>query len=114
MLILLIVVIVLTVKKFAHLYGGGERSERELEEGLHAILFWGVISFVVGVLGQASGIYYALQAISRASQISPQATAQGFAQSFTSTIFGLAILLVSAILWMILYARFKKLTAKAA
>lgn len=112
LLILFVVIVILAIKKAIDLFGGRDLTEAQLEGGLHAVLFWGVISAVVGFLGQVSGIYNALQVISKATEISPKIVAMGFAESFTSAIFGLVIFLVSAILWAILYARSKKLTAR--
>ena len=111
MIIIIIAILVLIVRKVADLYLRKELPPRKLEAGLHAILFWGAVSAVLGVLGQLTGIYNALGAIMRAKEISPSVIAQGFAQSFTTTIFGLEILLVSAIVWFILYGRYRKLTA---
>jgi len=76
--------------------------------GVHAILFWGVIALVIGVLGQSTGLYNALTAISRASEISPHIVAQGIAQSFTTTLAGFMILLGSAIAWLVLVHRYRR------
>jgi biopolymer transport protein ExbB/TolQ len=112
LIILFVVVVVLAVKKATDLFGGRELSPAQMENGLHAILFWGGVSAVLGVLGQVSGIYNALSVIARATEISPQITAMGFAESFTTTIFGLTILIVSAILWFVLYTRYRKVISK--
>jgi len=111
MIVIALVILALMIKKAVDLFGRKGLSGAKLEAGLHAILFWGVVSALFGVLGQITGIYNALGAIMRAKEISPSVVAQGFAQSFTTTIFGLEILLVSAIVWFILYGRYRKLTA---
>ncbi len=69
------------------------------DAGLNSILFWGAFAAVLGFLGQCFGIYNALTAISRAAEMSPTVTAMGFFISFTSTLLGLAVLLVSALCW---------------
>ncbi len=112
-IVLLAVIAVLAVKKSIDLFGRGDLDAAELEKGLHAILFWGVIALVAGVLGQVSGIYRALNVIIRATEIDPKIVAMGFAESFTTTIFGLALFLVSAVVWFILFARYKRLAAAA-
>jgi biopolymer transport protein ExbB/TolQ len=111
MVILAAVIAVLTVRKAADLWVRKDLSPARLSAGLHAIIFWGAVSAVLGVLGQYTGMYNALGVISRAREISPGLVAQGFAESFTTTIFGLAILMFSAIAWFILLGRLKKLTA---
>ncbi len=75
----------------------GERAP--VEHAVNAVLFWGCVAGVVGILGQFHGIYQAAKAISRAGAISPQMIWGGVAVSFTSTLFGLAILLAAALAW---------------
>ena len=111
MIIISVVIVALAIKKAIDLFAGKERSAAELERGLHAILFWGVIASVLGVLGQISGIYHALNAIVRATEISPRVICMGFAESFTTTIYGLWTLFLSAIIWFALFTRYKRLVA---
>jgi biopolymer transport protein ExbB/TolQ len=120
LLILAIVNVVLIVRKAVQLFGGRgaaafssadaqDAMGATLESGLNAILFWGAISAVLGFLGQYSGIYKALQAIQGARAISPNVVAQGFAESFSTTLFGLTIFVFSAITWFVLYSRTQQL-----
>jgi biopolymer transport protein ExbB/TolQ len=111
MVILSIVVVTLAVKKAVDLFGGRELTPAQMENGLHAILFWGAVTAVFGVLGQITGIYNALNVMARAKEISPQVTAMGFAESFTTTLYGFTALLVSAILWFVLFDRYRKIRA---
>jgi hypothetical protein len=67
---------------------------------INAILFWGATGAVLGVLGQATGIYLALQAISRAPEISPPVVLEGFSISFLTTIVGFILFLFSGLVWM--------------
>ncbi len=110
-IILLIVIAVLAIKKAVDLFFRARLDAAALKSGLHAILFWGVIAAVLGVLGQVSGIYRALNVIVNAKEIDPKIVAMGFAESFTTTIFGLALLVVAAVIWFALFARYKRLTA---
>jgi len=109
LVLICVVNIVLAIRKAADLYGSTLKAGPRLERGLHAILFWGAVAAVLGVLGQSIGIYNALGAISRAAEISPAVVARGFAESFTTTIFGLVILIVSAILWFIFLRRYRSI-----
>lgn len=111
LIIVALAIIVLVIKKVIDLYVKKDLSPHKLESGLHAILFWGAICAILGILGQITGIYRSLNVIIRATEISPNVVAQGFAESFTTTIFGLEILVVSAIAWFILLCRYRKLTA---
>ena len=82
------------------LLGAGERAGPALRSRINTILFWGVMGAVAGLLGQASGIYRALMVVARAPEISPPVVIQGFAISFITTILGLVLLLVSALVWL--------------
>ena len=100
------VLFILTVMK---LLGDRERPVPGLQHRLNAILFWGVIAAVTGLLGQYHGIYNALNAIMRATEISPSVIAMGFAESFTTTLWGLVLCVVSAVVWMLLSGPVRKL-----
>ncbi len=110
-IILLAVIVILGIKKTIDFFGRGADDPARHESGLHAILFWGVVALVAGVLGQVSGIYRALNIIINAKEIDPQIVALGFAQSFTTTIFGLTVFIVAAVIWFALYTRYKRLIA---
>ena len=69
---------------------------------INAVLFWGLIGAVLGILGQANGIYLGLSAILEAPAINPALVAEGFALSFLTTIEGFLLLFLSALAWMAL------------
>lgn len=71
---------------------------------VNSILFWGTFAAVMGFLGQYTGIYNALGAIIRATEISPRMIMTGFRESFTTTLWGMNTLLWSAIAWIVLRA----------
>lgn len=100
------VLFILTLMK---LLGDRKGPAPGLQHRLNAILFWGVIAAVTGLLGQYHGIYNALNAIIRATEISPSVIAMGFAESFTTTLWGLVLCVVSAVVWMLLSGPVRKL-----
>ena len=110
LVVLAIVLIVLTARKAMQLYGKAESDSNDLERGLHAILFWGAFSAVLGVYAQISGIYRALMQIIAAADISPPIIAEGMAISFHTTLFGLSVFLLSGLAWFILYRRYRDLS----
>ncbi len=69
---------------------------------LDALLFWGAVAALLGLLGQALGIYNAMGAIMRATDISPPLIARGFLGSFTTTLLGLGALAASGLAWSVL------------
>ncbi len=66
---------------------------------LNAILFWGGISALLGIITQLSGLWMALNEIIVAPDISPQMVFVGYLSSFTPSLFGLIVFFVSAICW---------------
>ena len=107
MLVISVAIVVQIIRKAVDLGGSRDLPPYRLEKGLHAILFWGVVGSLVGVLGQYSGMYKSLIVISRAKELSPQMIAMGLAQAISTTIFGLLILIVAAIAWFIFYTRWR-------
>jgi len=72
----------------------------KFRNGLDAILFWGCVSAAMGLLGQFSGLWLSLDAISRAGgAINPSLLFQGLMASFSTTILGLIVLILSAVAW---------------
>ena len=94
-----VAVVALAVRAALRLREAAPRDRAPLEHVVNAVLFWGCVAGVVGILGQFHGIYQAAKAISRAGAISPQMIWGGIAVSFTSTLAGLAILLAAALAW---------------
>jgi len=112
LLLISLVIVTLTIKKIYELFVSKESNSEDLESGINAIIFWGAISALIGVLGQLSGIYAALAAIINASDISPQIVMMGFQMSFISTLTGFVILLCAALIWFFLRWRYKTLVKK--
>jgi biopolymer transport protein ExbB/TolQ len=108
LLIIAAVNLVLIVLSVVRLAGRDRDRGAETLYGIHAILFWGGLAAALGFLGQHSGLYKALTVISRAQQISPSRVAQGFAESFTTTLLGMTILVISAVAWFALQAWYRR------
>jgi biopolymer transport protein ExbB/TolQ len=104
LLLLALVLAVLIVRRAVQLTSDGTEDEAGFRTGLNAILFWGAVAAVIGFVGQYSGMYNGLNAISRATEISPALVALGLAESITTTLFGLGLFLVSAVAWFTLGA----------
>ena len=111
LIVIALYILVQIVRKGIQLFGGKTADPLKLEKGLHSIIFWGAVSAVLGVLAQVTGIYNALNAIIRAREISPNVIARGFSESFTTTMFGLTVLIISAIVWYLYLGRFRKMAA---
>jgi biopolymer transport protein ExbB/TolQ len=112
LLILAVVILVLTVKKALDLFVREGLERDELERGLGAILFWGCVAAVLGILGQLQGQYISLRVISQAGVISPNLVAEGLAVSLITTLFGLIQLAFAGIAWFTLSTRLQRVISR--
>ena len=110
LLILAIVNIILSVKKGIMLFSGSDQDLGKTGDGIHAILFWGIMAAVIGFYAHFTGIYFAMQAIMAANDISPAIVAEGYAVSLITILFGLIIFILSSIVWFVLRWRYNRLT----
>ena len=69
------------------------------EISLQALPFWGVVSLLIGFLGQASGIYKGLGAIAEFGVVNPKAVYIGLRESMVTTLYGLEICIVAMFVW---------------
>jgi biopolymer transport protein ExbB/TolQ len=109
LLIIALVILVLAIKKSSRLFGRKAAAEAADEAGIHAVLFWGVLAAVMGLLGHVFGLYLAMQAVADAKDISPAIVAKGYNMSLTTLLSGLIILVVSALVWFTLLCRLRVL-----
>jgi uncharacterized membrane protein len=108
--LLVLIIVYLSIKKLIQLYGQQDLPKSTLETGINAIIFWGAISAILGFFAHYLGVYYAMQAIYRANDISPAIVAQGYSMSLITILTGLIIFLLSAVIWFILRWRFKQIS----
>ena len=69
---------------------------------LSYILLFGSLAAVIGFLGQGIGLFYAMEAISIAGDVSPALMAGGFKVSLIAPIYGTILFILSLLLWGIL------------
>ena len=111
-LIQVVILIVLTIKKTFELRHHDENRHAKSETGINAIIFWGLISMVLGFFAHFLGMYEALQVIAEVGSVSPSIIAAGYSVSLIPIIFGLRIFLLSAISWFTLRWQFIKVVVK--
>ena len=68
----------------------------------HSILVWGFLNALLGVLGTVLGLSLAGMSIERAQQVSVALLAGGIRVALSSTIFGLLLLTVAVVAWLVL------------
>jgi hypothetical protein len=78
-----------------------DRSE-PAARSLNLLLHTGIFSFVLSLLGQGISLYQMVTAIEGAGGVSPAIVAGGLRVSFMVPLFGLSILAVSLLLWIVL------------
>lgn len=97
----LIGVIWLTLRAAVRLRNGDADLDA-VEHETQAILFWGVISLVLGVLGTVLGVVIMTQAVVLANAVEPALVWGGVGVAAVSLIFGLTIFLLSSVCWFLL------------
>lgn len=70
--------------------------------GIFGIWLMGIIGLLLGIFGQVLSIVEAFDAIADAGTISASIVADGIKSSYKSTLVGLAVLIISLIVWGIL------------
>ncbi|MGD2069120.1 MAG: MotA/TolQ/ExbB proton channel family protein [Gemmatimonadota bacterium] len=110
LLLVAVAVAVLAVRSVLRMRGP-ESQDVRLETGIDAILFWGAWGVVLGLLGTLGGVYQAAGAISRAADISVPVVWGGIRVALTTTIFGLLVFAVAAVVWFALRVRYRRRTA---
>jgi energy-converting hydrogenase Eha subunit E len=80
----------------------GAAESDAVQRGLQAILFWGVMSVVLGTVGTVGGLVIMTQAIARVGSVESRLIWGGVGVSLVTLIFGLVIFLLSAVTWFTL------------
>lgn len=70
---------------------------------LHAVLVWGVLCALLGVLGTVVGMSIAAGAVELAATASPSLIWGGMRVALTTTVFGLLLLTLAVLAWLGLY-----------
>jgi len=104
--IILILILSIAIQKFILYFGKKGPSVMPFLRSHQFILFLGIFSFVWGTFTQLLGIVQALNAIIEAADVSPQLLLNGIRNSFKSPLFGLGTMLLAAIFWAVLQAKY--------
>jgi hypothetical protein len=71
-------------------------------KSINAVLFWGGVAAVLGLLGQWLGIHRMASIVAERGIVSPQAVALGISESLLTPLAGMFVLVGSAVLWSLL------------
>jgi len=105
-ILVILLMLVMAIIKFNQYYGNSNLTSLPFHKSHHAILFLGIFNLVWGMFTQVLGFVQALNAIIAAADVSPALIMEGLKNSFISPLIGLVSILIGALLWAILQARF--------
>jgi biopolymer transport protein ExbB/TolQ len=83
----------------------GETAGREAETLVQAILFWGAMGLVLGLLGTVVGLIQISQVLARFAGVGAPTIWEGVGLSLLPLVFGIMIAAVAALLWFSLGLR---------
>lgn len=89
----------LTIKVFMDRFSGTPSTKYTP----NSIVVAGSLAFMLGILGQAIGIYQALIAIQAAGDVSPAIIFGGFKVSLIAPLYGLFIFVITLVIWLVLF-----------
>ena len=77
-------------------------------KGVKYIIMYGSLAFIIGLLGQAVGMFSAFAAIQEAGDISPGLIAGGFRVSMIAPLYGVIYFILSIPIWVVLREKIKR------
>lgn len=77
-------------------------DHQSFHKSLNTLLVLGSFNLALGMIGQITGIWDAIDAIKAAADINPEIVLNGIKVSFGTTIFGLATLVIATLAWLLL------------
>jgi len=99
-------VLIFVVRGYIEVYKNKATPSEKLKSQLASILVLGSVAFFLGWLGHLIGIYGAVEAIQSVEiDISPQLLAGGLRVSLIPFLYGLIVMIISALLWLPLYLK---------
>jgi len=105
-ILIVLLMLVIAIIKFNQYYGHSKLEALPFHRSHHAILFLGIFNLVWGMFMQVLGFVQALNAIIEAADVSPALIMEGLKNSFISPLIGFVSILIGALLWAILQARY--------
>lgn len=112
-LLISVAIIVMVIWRGWQVFGGATPGPAT-ERGINTILFWGAIAAALGYLGMYAGMYRGMDAIAESTiGVNPRLVLKGASEAISSTIAGLAVLIVSAVAWFVLRWRYCAVTGES-
>ena len=102
-------VVALALFSSFRLFRPGATPDPHTKAWLDAILFWGGFAVICGVLGTLVGIIIAAQAIEAMGEVSTTLVWGGIKVALLTSVFGVLILALAALIWFVLQLRWRLL-----
>lgn len=96
--------IIFSVKNLISVFVKNETSGKSV----NYILMFGSLAFIIGLLGQAIGMFGAFAAIQAAGDVSPGLIAGGLRASMIAPLYGVIYFILSIPIWMVLREKIKR------
>ncbi|MCD6201328.1 MAG: MotA/TolQ/ExbB proton channel family protein [Bacteroidales bacterium] len=103
----LLIMLVLSVYYGVLVFRSESSSREMLRHRLTYIKSAGLLSLVIGILGQLIGLYSAFCKIQAVGSVSQSVLASGIKVSMITTLYGMIIFILSYLIWLILDSKVK-------
>jgi biopolymer transport protein ExbB/TolQ len=100
MMLISLVVLLLIIYSIILKFRKEESSKAILPDYLNAMIVIGSFNFALGMIGQITGIWAAINEIKMAGDINPDIVMTGILVSFGTTIYGLITFMVASLAWL--------------
>ncbi len=107
--LLFVVMLSLSVYYGTSIFKSGPENAELYRQGISYIKSMGILSLVVGVLGQLIGMYQGFSKIQLAGAISQPLLIAGIRISMITTLYGLVIFIISYLIWLGLDSKLNKI-----
>ncbi len=104
----LLLMLVLSVYYGIKVFKADATSDSLIRHRLYYVKSIGLLSLVLGILGQLIGLYTAFGVIQKAGQISQALLAGGLKISMITTLYGMLIFILSYLIWLVLDSKLKE------
>jgi len=100
MMLISLVVLILIIYSIILKFRKAETDKQVLPNYLNAFIVIGSFNLALGMIGQITGIWTAINEIKKAGDINPDIVMTGILVSFGTTIYGLVTFMVAALAWL--------------
>ena len=100
--ILCLVMLIVSIVFLLKIVSGKSEANPSFTHQLAYIKSLGLFTMITGILGQLIGLMMAFSAIEKVGDVSPQIMVGGLKVSMITTLYGIAVYLLSIIIWFLL------------